>query len=85
MKVRGSIARVASISNVAKDVPRVDQISRLESAVSIEVRIVMNLSSGPEDVDDLSSELVGSDADYYSIRCAEYRRSAWCKDVNALM
>ena len=83
--MRWSIACVSCITNIAKYVPGVHDGSRLEAAVLIEMRIVVHLSSRPENVDDLSSELVGPNADDYAISCRKYWRAAGGKDVDALM
>ena len=85
MKVRGSIARIPGIPNVSEDVPRKNKISGPEAPVSIEVCIVVHLSSGAEHVDHLTAELVRADADYDSIRCRKHRSAAGRKDVDALM
>ena len=85
MQVRRSIARIAGIPNVSEDVPRKDKISGPEAAVSIEVCIVVHLSSRAEHVDDLPAKLVRAYANYDSIRCRKHRRAARGEDVDALM
>lgn len=85
MKVRWGIARVACISNVAKYVPGIDDVAGLEAAIPIEVRVVVQLSSRADDVDDFTSEPVRSDADDNAFCGAEYRRSVSGKDVDTLM
>ena len=85
MKVWRSIPRIAGISNVSKNVTGIDNVSGRKTAEPIEVRVVMHLSSGAEDVDDLTAEWVGSNAHDNPIRCAEDRRAALSKDVDALM
>jgi len=85
VEMRRSVARVARISNVAKYVPGIDDVAGPEPAVPIQVRVVVHLSSRTEDVDDFASGRVGSDADDYAFRRAEYRCPALGKDVDALM
>ena len=85
MKVRRSIARIPGIPDISEDVPRIDKISGPEAPVSIEVRVVVHLSPGPEHVDDLSSELVGTDADYDAVCSGKNWSAARGKDVHALM
>ena len=85
MEMRRSIARVAGISNIAKYVAGINDISRFEAAVSIEMCIVVHLSSRPENVDDLPSELIRSNPDDDALRCAQDRCAARGKDVDALM
>ena len=83
--MRWSRARVAGIANVAEDVAAIDHIAWFERAVAIEMRVVVNLSSWPEHVDDLPAKLVGSYSKNYSIGCAEYGRTACRKDVDAFV
>ena len=85
VKMRRSIARVAGISNVAEYVAGVHGISGLEAAVSIEVRIVVHLPSRSENVDDLPSELVGSNPDDDAFGCAQDRCATRGEDINALV
>jgi len=85
MKMRRSTARIACISYVAEYVPGIHHVSRLERAVPIQVRVIVHLSARSEDVDDLSSERVGSYAHDNSFRGAKHGRAAFGKDVHALM
>jgi len=83
--MRRSITRVTSIPNVTKYVAGVDVVSGLESAIAVEMRVVVHLSSRPEYVDDLSAELVDSGADDDAFRCAQNWSAAFRKDVDALV
>ena len=83
--MRRSIARIACISNVANDVAGIDNITGLETAVPIEMRVIVRLSSGAKDVDSLPAEAVGSYANDNSFCGAQDRRAAVGKDVYASM
>jgi len=83
--MRRSIPRIAGISNVAEYVAGVHDISGLEAAISIEMRIVVHLPSRSENVDDLSSKLVGPNPDDDSFGCAQDRCAARSEDIDALM
>jgi len=85
VKVRGSIARIPGIPNVSEDVPRKNKISGPEAPVSIEVCIVVHLSSGADHVDHLAAELVRADTDYDAVRRRKHWRATRGKDVDALM
>lgn len=85
VKMRRSIARIACISNVSDDVTGIDNISGLETAVPIEMRVIVRLSSRAEDVDGLSAETVRSDASDNAFRGAQDRTAALGKDVYAFV
>lgn len=83
--MRWSRARVAGIADVAKDVTAINDIAWFERAVTIEMRVVVNLSSWSKHVDYLSAELVGSYANDDSVSCTEYGCTAGRKDVDAFV
>lgn len=83
--MRWSAARITSRSNVADHVTCANDITRPETSVTIEVRIIVDLPSRPEYVDDLSSKSVGSDAQNYSSGRADYGGAACCENVDTLM
>jgi hypothetical protein len=85
VKMRRSIPRVACISNVAEYVAGIDDVSGLEAPVAIEMCVVMNLSSGTENVDDLSTQLIGSNSDDDAFCRAEDWRAARGEDVYSLV
>ena len=62
-----------------------NDISGLEPAVPVEMRVVVYLPSRPENVDDLPSELIGSNTEDDAFCCAQDWRAARGKDVDALM
>ena len=62
VEMRRRVTRVSGVAYVSQDVARIHEVSRLEAAVTIEMRVVMHLPPRTEDIHYLSAELVGSDA-----------------------
>ena len=85
VKMRLGVAGIACISNVSDDVAGIDYISGFEAAISIEVRVVVALSSRAEHVDDLSPEGVGAYANDNAFCCAQNWSTAVGEDVYASM
>ena len=85
MQMRRSVSRIPRITDIAEDAAGIHDVALLERAVAIEVRIVVHLPAGPENIDDESSECVGSHADDDAFGGAQYRSSAGREDVHALV
>ena len=85
VEMRWSIPRVPRISYISECVSGSHGIARLETAVPVEMRIVVHLPAGAQNVDDLSAERVGRDTKDNSLGRAEHRSAAPGKYVYALM
>ena len=78
-------ARITGVADITDDVAGIDHVTLAETSIPLEVRIVMHLPARTENIYDLSAESICADAHYDSICRAQYRRSAFCKNVHALV
>src|SRR5688572_15387165 len=85
MKMRRRSDSVARRADITDRVTGDDGITFLESAPSIEMRVVVNLAPWTEHVDDEAAEPVGAHAHDNSPCSARYRSAAPRKDVDSLM
>src|SRR5262245_47417553 len=77
--------RIAGVSNVPQHGSGLHKGSRLNIAKAIEVSIVMPLPTRAEDSNYVAAEVVFTNFEDYTVRCAENRSTERCEDVDTFM
>ena len=85
MQVRRRAAGITGVADIADDIAGHDEISGLEIAESVQVRIVMHLAPGTEDPHHTAAEPVFADSKYQPAGGGSYGRALGRENIDGLM
>ena len=85
MQVRRRAAGITGVADIADDIAGGDEISGLEIAESVQMRIVMHLAPGTEDPNHTAAEPVFTDSKYQTARRGSYGCPLGGENIDALV